>query len=96
MNPVLATVLEILGILVRFTGLIFLGLGTGWVTADAYRKGAWQLQIAAILGFFGLTAIFVRFATAGALGAFALGSGIGVLMWGLRAERKTQEDTPQE
>ncbi len=94
MNPVLITALEVLGILVRFIGLIVLGLGTGWIAADAYRKGVWQLQVAAIVGFFGLTAIFVRFATAGALGAFALGSGIGVLVWGLRA-RETQEDTPQ-
>jgi hypothetical protein len=95
MNPALATVLEVLGILMRFVGLIVLGLGTGWMAADAYRKGMWQLQIAAVLGFFALVAVFVRFATAGALGAFALGSGIGVLVWGLRARGETQEDTPQ-
>ncbi len=95
MNPVITTALEVLGILVRFIGLIVLGLGTGWITADAYRKGIWQLQIAAILGFFALTAVFVRFATAGALGAFALGGGIGILIWGLRTKKESQEEIPK-
>ncbi len=94
-NPVIETILEVLGILMRFVGLIVLGLGTGWMASDAYRKGMWQLQIAAVLGFFALVAVFVRYASAGALGAFALGSGIGVLIWGLRAKEEMQEDAPQ-
>ncbi|MEJ5240766.1 MAG: hypothetical protein WHS87_06185 [Anaerolineales bacterium] len=92
MNPILETVLNILGILVRFSGLIVFGLAAGWLSLDAYRKGTWQLQVAAVLGFFALTAIFVRFATAGALGAFALGSGVAVLFWGLRRHKEEEKD----
>ncbi len=96
MNPTLETIFIILGILVRFIGLIVFGLAVGWFSLDAYRKGSWQLQIAAILGFFGLTAIFVRFATAGALGAFALGSGAAVLFWGLQKQKGEKGEEEEE
>lgn len=91
MNLILETIFNILGMLVRFAGSIVFGLAAGWIALDAYRKGGWQLQIAALLGLFALTAVFVRFATAGALGAFALGAGIGILFWGLRKEEKEAE-----
>lgn len=91
MNPVLELIFNILGILVRFAGLIVFGLAAGWMSVEAYRKGSWQVQIAALLGLFALAGIFARFATAGALGAFALGAGIGVLFWGLRKEGKEPE-----
>ncbi|MFN3742446.1 MAG: hypothetical protein ACK4VW_07225 [Anaerolineales bacterium] len=91
MNPVLEVIFDILGMLVRFAGLIIFGLAAGWMSLDAYRKESWQVQIAALLGLFALMGIFVRFATAGALGAFALGAGLGVLFWGLRKEEKEPE-----
>ncbi len=91
MNPILETIFDILGILVRFSGLIVFGLAVGWFSLDAYRKGSWQLQVTAILGFFALAAIFVRYATAGALGAFALGSGTAVIFWGLRKQEAKEE-----
>ncbi|MFO3797172.1 MAG: hypothetical protein ACK8QZ_07800 [Anaerolineales bacterium] len=93
MNPVVELIFEILGMLVRFAGLIVFGLAAGWMSVEAYRKATWQLQIATWLGLFALVGIFVRFATAGALGAFALGAGIGILFWGLRkAEKEPEKD----
>jgi len=78
----------------RSLGLIVLGLGTGWFSLYAFRKskGAWQVKMAAIFGFIALAAVSTRFLSPGAVGSFAVGSGAGLLMWGLRRDDEEDKD----
>jgi hypothetical protein len=88
-------ILSLLSFLVRFLGLVVLGVGLGWFSLYAYRElaDAWQLKIAVFLGLLGFLAVVVRFESPGAEGGFALGVGIALLAWGLRKTdgRETEE-----
>ncbi len=87
--------LELLGYLLRVVGALVFGLGSGWLAVQAFQSETqiWQLQTAA---FFGLLAAFVllgRWVENGGatLGAFGLGAGAGLLIWGLTGSRKLDE-----
>jgi hypothetical protein len=68
-------ILGILGNLVRFLGFLLIGYGTARFMLDSYQKAAWQVQVALVLGFFGLLVGVTSYASAGSAGAFALGAG---------------------
>ncbi len=75
------------GILLRTLGMLVFGVGAGWFTLTAVKMSdAWQLSIAIYLGFFGLVGALTRFmgASPGGLGAFVLGAGAALLLFGLR------------
>ena len=80
MDPLLNDVFGLLGLLLSAAGFLVFGFGLGRFFLDAYHKGAWQLQIALALGFFGLLIGLTDFASPGSVGAFALGAGIAFLM----------------
>jgi hypothetical protein len=92
-NTVLETVLQILGQLVRFVGLLAFGLGFGWLVLEFFRKGqqAWQLQIAIFLGFVMLIIAVAASLAPAALGGFGLGLGIAFFVWGMRTKKKDEE-----
>jgi len=69
-------ILEIFGFLIRLVGFLLVGLGLGRFLLDSYPKANWQLQIALILGFFGLLIGLTVYSSPGSAGAFALGAGI--------------------
>lgn len=73
-------VFSLLGFLLRAVGFGIIGFGLGKFLLDAYQKSNWQLQIALILGFFGLLIGLTHFSSAGSAGAFALGAGIAFFM----------------
>ena len=87
-------VLNLVGYLVRFLGLLVFGVATSWFTFKAYFEGekSWQLQVAVFLGFLAMAAVLVRYATPGAVGAYALGAGVALLIWGLRGEGDEEEE----
>ena len=72
-------VLGIVGNLVRAVGFLVFGFGITRFTLDAYNKANWQLQIALLMGFFGLLVGLTNYATAGSSGMYALGAGIALV-----------------
>jgi predicted permease len=89
--------IDILGGLVRTIGLVLLGLGTGWLTLEFFRKGqqAWQVQIAIFLGFIGLVIASTRFLSPFGLGGFGIGAGVAIFLWGM-PKPKAKEEQPEE
>ncbi len=83
MNPTVQMIIDILAILFRFIGMLAFGFGAGWFAFEAYQKGEWQVQIAALLGLLGVVIGLADFTSAGALGAFGLGAGGAIIAFGL-------------
>ncbi len=76
----------------RFVGMAILGLGIGWLALDLLRKiQVWQGQVAIFLGLAGLIIAMTVFTGAGALGAFAIGVGGAILMWGCRRRKRRKK-----
>jgi NhaP-type Na+/H+ or K+/H+ antiporter len=91
----LNVILILLSQLFRFIGLLVLGLGIGWLTLDLIKKmQAWQGQVAIFLGLAGLIIAMTIFSGWGALGAFAIGVGVAILVWGL--PRKDKKEAGKE
>jgi len=84
-------VLSVFGNVIRALAFIVLGFGVGRFTMDAYKKAAWQVQIALVLGFFGLLVGLTNYASPGSMGMFALSSGIALIMAGMAKK----EDKPE-
>ena len=68
-------ILGILGGLIRVLGFLLIGYGLARFLLDSYQKATWQVQIALVLGFFGVLIGLTDFASPGASSAFALGAG---------------------
>ncbi|MBN1303640.1 MAG: hypothetical protein JXA13_04330 [Anaerolineales bacterium] len=93
MIPVIVyDILDILAVLIRFAGLILFGLGIGWFAMNTSRKNIWQLQVAVFLGFLGLAAVLAKFLTAGAFGAYVIGAGVAIFLWGKQKVTPEEED----
>jgi hypothetical protein len=86
-------IFSLLGFLLRTLGFLVIGFGLARFTLDSYKKAVWQLQIALVLGFFGLLIAITDFASAGSAGAFALGAGAAFVMPG---NRKKEDDDEEE
>ncbi|HET7009582.1 MAG TPA: hypothetical protein VFI11_02300 [Anaerolineales bacterium] len=84
-------VLEILGYILRGLGALVFGLGAGWLVMDVLKSPGptWQLAIAVILGLLATFALLGHWVPGGAtMGAFGLGAGAAILIWGLAASTK--------
>jgi hypothetical protein len=92
-NSTLETVLEILGAIVRFIGLLGFGAAFGWLVLEFFRKGeqAWPLQVAIFLGFVVLIIAAAATLTPAALGGFGLGLTAAMFIWGLPRKKKEEE-----
>ena len=88
-------ILGILGNLLRALGFLALGFGIGRFVLDNYQKAGWQVQVALVLGFFGLVVGITDFATAGSTGAFALGAGVALIMAQLSKKQPEPDDAPE-
>lgn len=73
-------VLSVIGFVLRALGFAVLGFAVGRFTVDAYKKAAWQVQIALAVGFFGLLVGLTHYSSPGSMGMFALGAGAAMLM----------------
>jgi hypothetical protein len=86
-------VLGLLGVLLRFVGALVFGVASGWLVIHLLKWQIWQVAAAAVLGFFGVFALLGYWISGGGtIGAFGLGAGAGVLIWGLMPERSKDEE----
>ena len=89
-------ILGILGNLVRFLGFLLIGYGLARFLLDSYQKATWQVQIALVLGFFGVLIGLTDFASAGSAGAFALGAGFSFFRAFMPVKEKDDAKGEQE
>jgi hypothetical protein len=94
MPPIVGQILILFSQGFRVLGMLVLGLGIAWLTLDMLKKvQVWQGQIVLFLGLAGLIIAMAVFTGIGALGAFAIGLGVGILMWGMPKKQKKEDET---
>jgi hypothetical protein len=79
-------VFDIIGYVLRFLGALVFGLGMGWLTIRMVKQETlvWQQAVAMYLGLLATFALLGHWVGGGAtLGAFGLGVGAGLLIWGM-------------
>jgi NhaP-type Na+/H+ or K+/H+ antiporter len=93
MPPIVFDIINLLSAILRLIGMAVLGLTIGWLSLDLLRKAqAWQLQIAIFLGFIALAFAAMRFLAPAALGAFGIGVGVAIFLWGMPKKEKIEEE----
>ena len=75
MPSIIIDIFGFFGFLLRALGFLVIGLAVGRFVLDNFKMSVWQVQIALVLGLFGLLIGLTDFASAGSAGAFALGVG---------------------
>jgi hypothetical protein len=75
MPSIIIDIFGFFGFLLRALGFLVIGLAVGRFVLDNFNKTVWQVQIALVLGLFGLLIGLTDFASPGSAGAFALGAG---------------------
>lgn len=89
-------IINLFASILRLIGMAVLGLGIGWLALDLLKKmQIWQVQIAVFFGLAGLIIAMAVFTGVGALGAFALGVGVAILLWGMPKKQKKEEEISQ-
>lgn len=91
MPVILTDLLGLLGFIIRFVGFLVFGYAIGRFVWDNFKTSVWQVQVALVLGFFGVAIGFTDFASAGSAGAFALGGGAAFLMASMPKKDKEAE-----
>ncbi|MCL4530292.1 MAG: hypothetical protein M1485_04070 [Chloroflexi bacterium] len=92
MPPIVSDIFGLLGLLLRALGFLLFGFGSGRFVLDAFKESGWQVQIALVLGFFGLLIALTDFASPGSAGAFALGAGVAYFMANMPKKADSNEE----
>lgn len=92
MPPIVSDIFGLLGLLLRALGFLLFGFGSGRFVLTAFKESGWQVQIALVLGFFGLLIALTDFASPGSAGAFALGAGVAYFMANMPKKTETDEE----
>ena len=91
MPSIVYEIIDLLASILRLLGLAVFGVGFGWLGLDLLKKSSlWMVQVAVYLGLAGLMIALTVFTAWGAVGAFAAGVGVAILLWGL--PRKPKEE----
>jgi len=86
-------IIDLLAAILRLIGMVVLGLGIGWLAIDLLKKmQVWQVQVAVFLGLAGLIIAIAVYTGMGAQGAFAIGVGVAILLWGMPKKQKKDEE----
>ena len=85
-------VLNLLGVLFRFVGVVVFGVALGWLTLTAFkRETPWYYQAVVLVVFFGFFAAVFWKSDPGVLGGLTLGTGLAILLWGMRRAKVVVE-----
>ncbi len=97
MSSVLSEVLALFGQLLRIIGFLVAGFALSRLVFDHFRLGDWRLQLAYVLGLFGLFIAVIAFSSPGAAGAFAIGLAIAYFLTMMPRKAETEPPaTPRE
>jgi NhaP-type Na+/H+ or K+/H+ antiporter len=95
MPVIVYDIVDLIASLIRLLGMAVLGVGIGYLVVDLLHKTQdWRLLMAFFLGLIGLVIAMVVYLSSGALGAFAIGMGVAIFIWGMpkrRAEEQAEE-----
>ncbi|HEY71380.1 MAG TPA: hypothetical protein G4O08_12440 [Anaerolineae bacterium] len=86
MDSTIYEILDLLGYIVRALGSLVFGLGVGWLVLKVIKgaEKSWPLALASILGLLGAFLVLAGWGPSSTtLGAFGLGAGAGILIWGV-------------
>lgn len=92
MPTIVSDIFGLLGLLLRALGFLVFGFGSSRFVLDAFKESEWQLQIALVIGFFGLLIALTDFASPGSAGAFALGAGAAYFMANMPKKADSDEE----
>jgi hypothetical protein len=83
-------VIEILGMIVQFLGLVLFGVAAGWFTITLTKSAdqTWQLKSIVYSVFLVFVAMMGGSLTAGAFGSLLLGAAGAIIFWGLIKDRE--------
>jgi hypothetical protein len=84
-------ILELLGNLIRAFGALVFGVGIGWLVLKIVKDAgkSWQLVAATMLGLLGTFVVLAGWGpSSSTTGAFGLGAGAAILIWGLAIQPK--------
>jgi hypothetical protein len=94
MPPIVLEIIDILAALLRLLGAAVLGVGIAYLAVDLLRKSeGWPLKAVGFLGLAGVVIAMAVFLAPGALGAFGIGVGVAVFLWGMPKNKKKDDET---
>ena len=94
MPDIIYEIINLLASILRLLGFAVFGVGFGWLALDLLKKSSqWMVQAAVFLGLAGLLIALTVFTAWGAVGAFAAGAGVAILLWGMPRKPKDKEET---
>ncbi len=97
MPSVLTDLLGLFGHLVQAIGFLAAGFALSRLVFEHFRLGDWRLQIAYVLGLFGLFIAVMAFSSPGPAGAFAIGIAVAYFMTMMpRKAEPPAGDAPRE
>jgi predicted permease len=93
MPDIVYQIIDMLASLIRMLGMAALGVALGYLAVDLFHKAmGWPMQAAIFLGLAGLVIAMAVFLAPGALGAFGLGLGVAVFLWGIPRKKKEEQE----
>jgi hypothetical protein len=93
MPTIVFDIINIVATLLRLLGVAALGVGIGYLIVDLFHKAQeWLMQAVLFLGLAGLVIAMAVFLSPGALGAFGLGFGAAIFLWGMPKKKKEEEE----
>jgi hypothetical protein len=93
MPQLVIDIINLIASLLRLLGVAALGVGIGYLAVDLFHKAQeWLMQAILFLGLAGLVIAMVVFLAPGALGAFGLGFGAAIFLWGMPKKQKEEEN----
>jgi NhaP-type Na+/H+ or K+/H+ antiporter len=93
MPTIVFDIINILATFIRLLGMAALGVAIGYLVLDLLRKAeVWLMQAVVFLGLVGLVIAIVVFLAPAALGAFGIGFGAAIFIWGMPKKKKEVEE----